>query len=349
MLASTEARPSEVGPPLERNPAPGLDSVRVDRRPFPHLMTAPLLSRDACAGLRTALNDPTAWQAAEDGVHVALKHTGDVETLVRDAKGAEFDLMATTRALAESFGAPLSRDVRCGVLRQFVGHEIRVHNDKPKLGRATHRVLLYLDQPGEDYEGGELNFHDARQRVVARHAPAAGSVVAFEAGPLSFHSVSPITAGTRTTLQIYFYHVGNSPTRAARLRRVIDEASSKLSDAQRSRIDACVREVVSGRTDLPERLHHLAQMLSRTAALMMGFDLGEAATLGLLRSRAARRVEATNGDEELALWWALRLSAQDLGFFSMERWAQDLEMLEQRAPSNAPLTDCLDQLYGAAD
>lgn len=349
MLASAQSRPSTSSPPRERTPPQGLEAGHMDLHPFPHLVTPPLLSREGCARLKASLNDPREWQAAEDGVHSALKHTGDVEALVRDAEGLGLDLIAVTRALAESFGAPLSKEVRCGVLRQFLGHEIRVHNDKPRLGRATHRVLLYLDQPGEDYEGGELNLHDERQLVVARHAPAAGSVVAFEAGPLSFHSVSPITAGRRTTLQIYFYHLGNSPARAARLRRIIEDASSMLSDAQRSRIDACVRDVVRQRADRPDRTEHLAQMLTRAAALMTAFGVDERASLELVQCRAAGRMEAGNDEKELALWWALRLSAQDLGFFSAAGWAQDLEMLERRELPSEPLRVCLQSLYRSVD
>merc|ERR1719282_1161344 len=64
------------------------------------------------------------------------------------------------------------------------------HVDKANIASYDWSALLYFNSAGEDFDGGELVFHDADiDRVVQ---PLAGRLVVFSSGLENLHRVLPM-------------------------------------------------------------------------------------------------------------------------------------------------------------
>lgn len=125
-------------------------------------------------------------------------------------------LLSLQSRLQEHFGHALGRCEPPQFLRYEVGDFFVAHQDgntpllrDASLSRRVSLVLLLNDaseQPADDhYGGGELVFHAPYTSAEApsRHAPAAGSLIAFRAE--TTHEVLPVTHGRRYSIASWFH------------------------------------------------------------------------------------------------------------------------------------------------
>jgi hypothetical protein len=342
--------------------------------PYPHAITPPVVDRAFCRRALAGVHDATAWRLHTDALYAALEFDGNLTSLLGDGPVDGLEVVKNARELVKGFGAPLSPELRFGLHRQTQGQATGIHNDQPMPGDATHRVMLYFNAPGDDYEGGELRLYHspAPEDLAATYCPAAGSMIAFEASKKSHHSVENIRRGERVVLVIYFYHIGNCPQRIELLRATVDEAVQSLPE--RETINAeIVRHLQNGRGDWGEREKRLCSYIEASTALLVhsGFapsDALERLAGGLSRRRSSpdRRQPDSGpagsaiprpapGVDRLAmsnldsnLWWASRLSSRLHSAFTAESWAQDLAMLQAAPPTGRPLADLASALYADA-
>lgn len=89
------------------------------------------------------------------------------------------------------------------------------HVDKLQYGSFIYTALLYLNERGVDFEGGQLTFdapstgggaphEQTGATVLARVSPKPGRLVLFSSGHEHPHHVTEVTAGTRFAVTIAF-------------------------------------------------------------------------------------------------------------------------------------------------
>ena len=76
------------------------------------------------------------------------------------------------------------------------------HVDKANIATYDYSALLYLNEFGTDFEGGEFEFvDDDANRMVQ---PRAGRLILFTSGPENLHRVRRVVSGTRYVLAMWF-------------------------------------------------------------------------------------------------------------------------------------------------
>ena len=81
------------------------------------------------------------------------------------------------------------------LLKYEVGGFYTLHSDHHASMPRTLSVVLFLNN---DYEGGELNFHDPlTNKIYQTIKPSPGRLVMWPSNFMYPHSVSPVTKGTR--------------------------------------------------------------------------------------------------------------------------------------------------------
>lgn len=95
----------------------------------------------------------------------------------------------------------------CILKASFVGDYCEAHSDNCKddgspnhTARRSHTCNLYLNDCGNDYQGGGLDFPERGLKIT----PKAGMLVAFPSGRAFKHEVPPITSGVRYALLSWF-------------------------------------------------------------------------------------------------------------------------------------------------
>ena len=72
--------------------------------------------------------------------------------------------------------------------------------NRPYLEQRHLSAVLYLNDQGRDFEGGDFHFRDG---VPDRVHPRAGRLIVFGTGEADTHSVEPVTSGERITLTLW--------------------------------------------------------------------------------------------------------------------------------------------------
>ena len=76
------------------------------------------------------------------------------------------------------------------------------HIDKANIPTYDYSALLYLNNKGRDFEGGDFAFlDDDADRIVE---PRAGRLLYFTSGPENLHQVQEVRTGTRYVLAMWF-------------------------------------------------------------------------------------------------------------------------------------------------
>ncbi|RLN19878.1 uncharacterized protein C2845_PM02G32120 [Panicum miliaceum] len=90
-----------------------------------------------------------------------------------------------------------------GLISWCKGASIGWHSDdnKPYLRQRTFTAVCYLNNHGEDYKGGILQFQDGDPSSIV---PVAGDVVIYTADNRNVHCVTEVTEGERLTLTLWF-------------------------------------------------------------------------------------------------------------------------------------------------
>ncbi|CAN6301608.1 unnamed protein product [Urochloa humidicola] len=90
-----------------------------------------------------------------------------------------------------------------GLISWCKGASIGWHSDdnKPYLRQRAFTAVCYLNNHGEDYNGGILQFQDGDPSCIV---PVAGDVVIYTADNRNVHCVTEVTEGERVTLTLWF-------------------------------------------------------------------------------------------------------------------------------------------------
>jgi hypothetical protein len=197
----------------------------------------------------------------------------------------------------------LAPPVKINLIRLTEGQSINIHNDSPKLGFETHRVLVYLADAGPDFSGGELVLFRENHPSCAAAAfhPKAGVVIGFEASNSSYHCVMPITSGNRYAIQYYFWASGNQPEIAEKLISTIQNALSSWNNYEPAK--PIVKNLESQMNlDLAHGNSNLLNHLAETSALLFFHGADEPICIaGLVHSVGGTKNFAANGDLTQAL------------------------------------------------
>ncbi|CAE8629078.1 unnamed protein product [Polarella glacialis] len=79
---------------------------------------------------------------------------------------------------------------------------VNPHVDKANIASYDWSALLYFNSVGQDFDGGELLFHDLDSDQLVD--PVAGRLVFFSSGLENLHRVRPMTRGQRYVLAMWF-------------------------------------------------------------------------------------------------------------------------------------------------
>jgi hypothetical protein len=209
---------------------PHTDVVTLDD-PFPHFVGA-VPNLDYLAGdIDRLTSNPSIWKRHDGAFFSQWENSTPVEALEPLCAFSGSEATSHLRAIvAESLDCVLSSTCRVNLLRMAAGQRIAIHNDSPKLGFETHRVLVYLRSGQRDFTGGELLLFSkpSLDGLVRAYNPNAGTIFGFEASNTSYHAVAPVQGGSRLAVQYYFWHEGNSPATATFLRSLIETALDRF-------------------------------------------------------------------------------------------------------------------------
>eukprot|EP00929_Paragymnodinium_shiwhaense_P100919 TRINITY_DN63618_c0_g1_i1.p1 TRINITY_DN63618_c0_g1~~TRINITY_DN63618_c0_g1_i1.p1 ORF type:complete len:463 (-),score=59.94 TRINITY_DN63618_c0_g1_i1:239-1627(-) len=76
------------------------------------------------------------------------------------------------------------------------------HVDKANVASYDYSALLYLNNKGEHFNGGDFAFLDAREDLIVE--PRRGRLLTFTSGLENLHQVQRVTGGTRFVLAMWF-------------------------------------------------------------------------------------------------------------------------------------------------
>lgn len=132
---------------------------------------------------------------------VASEFGVQAELHVSDAQVARLQPVAhAPHARADGLPSHDAWDV--GLARADTFSYWRPHVDQESVRSYEYSALLYLDEHGEDFEGGRLVLHDVDVDHVVE--PHAGRLLLFESGADNVHAVQRVLAGTRFAITMWF-------------------------------------------------------------------------------------------------------------------------------------------------
>ena len=242
------------------------------------------------------------------------------------------------------FQAPLSADdIQVQGRRQLPGQRIGVHNDSPGLGDEGYRVVLQFTHDLSPEDGGLFNIHagDDPEAICQSIRPYPNLAVGFEMGAQSYHSVTPPTRQPRAALIFNFWHQGNSPVVARRVRQAL---ATLLPDVARleeegpanwpaPRAQALLAEWCMGNAAQAAGLLLAAAAASETvrspgidkALARLGFPAGAPLPSGEAILAAAQAHAGLNSDPDTlraALALAVWVAGAPSRIFSHEHWSR---------------------------
>lgn len=134
----------------------------------------------------------------KDNLRVYENVTNRIRDFVGEAAGA-----SGLRLTSPSFFSRIRGDVPAVTPHDEYWHE---HVDKQQYGSFVYTSLIYLNNHGDDYEGGEFAFVDKEggEEVRTMVRPKAGMIIAFTSGAENLHHVLPVTNGVRYAVTTAF-------------------------------------------------------------------------------------------------------------------------------------------------
>ena len=199
------------------------------------------------------------------------------------------------------------------------------HVDKANIATYDYSALLYLNNFGTDFEGGEFEFIDNDANRVVE--PRRGRLITFTSGPENLHRVRRVDGGTRYVLAMWFtcserhqYRDDDDESAEARLAEAeLMPAAAAAAEAAEEKIavlESVNAELVSSNSVLLRRSQQLqAELALATASLKQaaaggGGGAGGGGRAGEEGGKKTQRDKKTQGEmlQEMAL--SRRLSAE---------------------------------------
>ena len=185
-----------------------LSSVKTFSEPFPYVVSSQGLELDVSRQILTWFESDAPWRLVKTDFYEQFEfRLLDVRLPpeLTFLQSPDFLTIVKSR-IADLFGAVLGERVDATAHRLVPGQRIRLHNDF--IARAeTHRLLIQLNRPWKDENGGFLLFFNSKDPSDTPKVfrPVHNSAVGFAITPESYHAVSTLHAGERFTLVFSFY------------------------------------------------------------------------------------------------------------------------------------------------
>ncbi|MBO9545880.1 2OG-Fe(II) oxygenase [Caulobacter sp.] len=319
----------------------------LESSPYPHVVTDRVIPIEACRRALAVLGRARTWRPNDNPLYEGDAWCGDFASVFPDARDAKA-VSEAAHAVLERFSIPLSEERSFAIMRQGAGQATQVHNDRPRAGEPTHRIMLYLAEPEEHYSGGQFCVFSTPPTDIPlrRYAPIAGSMIAFEASAHSYHAVAPISAGERVVLVMQFHHSGNCPVRLGRLN---DEITIAMQ-AWRPGESTAGLEPASG------------DLTAKALAIRFGVDEDEfdhalkaasaaddpanGAKVGAIKARASRILNLP--EPEYVAWWSHRLARKRRASFDPADWRLEAEFVASRRFARPQAQALIRELYPEA-
>lgn len=134
-----------------------------------------------------------------DAVKTYLNVTNRIRQFVEQESGAK-----GLRLTGPTFFSRIRGGVPAVTPHDEYWHE---HVDKQQYGSFVYTTLVYLNDHGTDFTGGEFTFVDtdeSKKEMITQVLPKAGKIVAFTSGFENVHRVLPVESGVRYALTTAF-------------------------------------------------------------------------------------------------------------------------------------------------
>lgn len=277
---------------------------QIQTDPFPHFVTFLPEVRASKSLFEKSLYIDGLWKLHEESFYSQWENSKPVASVDSlHVFCSEAWISEVRQYVEQALQCELCDEYKINLLRLEAGQSINIHNDSPLLGYETHRVLVYLTDLEDDFQGGELVLFRSRDSssIATAYRPRAGLIFGFEASNTSFHGVMPVTKGSRLALQYYFWHRGNDPQVENILRSFLVKGIEMWEQ-----LDVATffyRRLCSQKTlQLAHGNNSLIEHLRETAALLHAFGSDESVCLaGLVHSVEGTKNFSANGSLDAIL------------------------------------------------
>ncbi|HEY2302545.1 MAG TPA: 2OG-Fe(II) oxygenase [Acidimicrobiales bacterium] len=193
-----------------------LAAVDLAGEPFPHFVMDDLLDRVDGERIRAWLEHEAEWKLQERSFY--CQDTCNNAESLRAGPLACLCNPATLEGLAdhlgEMFGLDLeTKSVHVEAHRLRPGQGIGIHNDNPRFGTESVRLVIHFGGPYNDSDGGHLLLFTGpdptAMTTVVR--PLHNSAAGFLLSEKSYHAVSDVKAGGRYSVVVGFFERGRTP------------------------------------------------------------------------------------------------------------------------------------------
>jgi hypothetical protein len=197
-------------------------NARFVAEPFPHILVSNLLDTALAESVLCWLERDAIWTVKSCWFY--LRHTS--LNISERVAGTDADIVCAP-AVIQSIRKHLERlfetkldphKVDLSAERALCGHRIGRHNDGPKDGSVTHRLVVYLNRGYDPAHGGRLSLFSQRDSLnesAVLYDPLHNSAVGKQFSRNSWHSLQDVRGGQYFSLRYAFWTDGltslNSP------------------------------------------------------------------------------------------------------------------------------------------
>jgi hypothetical protein len=193
-----------------------LGRCQVQADPFPHFVIDGLLPDGVASAVLEWLERQAGWTVQERSFYVQYSCTNADDLRSGPLAGvcSASSLDALAARLGELFDVELeTANVHVEAHRLVPGQGIGVHNDNPRFGTESVRVVLHFGRVFHDPDGGHLVLLSEPDpaAVCAVICPLHNSAAGFFLSERSYHAVSDVKSGVRYSVVLGFYEKGRAP------------------------------------------------------------------------------------------------------------------------------------------
>jgi hypothetical protein len=298
-----------------------LGHCQVQPDPFPHFVIDGFLPDGDASAVLEWLERQAHWTVQERSFYVQYSCTNADALRSGPLAGvcSATSLDALADRLGDLFDVELeAAEVHVEAHRLVPGQGIGVHNDNPRFGTESVRVVLHFGRVFNDPDGGHLVLLSAPDpaAVCAVISPLHNSAAGFFLSERSYHAVSDIRSGVRYSVVLGFYEKGRTP-RDVRIEfgDVLSEREALLAEpGVQLMLEAAERAGASsvdhGRGSLLDHFVDVAAVLHRWGcpprlwrAGLFHSAYGTRSVGALLRRDQRPTLRATIGDDSERLVW----------------------------------------------
>jgi hypothetical protein len=193
-----------------------LARCQVQPDPFPHFVLDGFLPDADASAVLAWLERQARWLVQERSFYVQYSCTNADDLRSGPLAGlcSAASLNALAAGLGDLFDVELeAANVHVEAHRLDPGQGIGVHNDNPRFGTESVRVVLHFGRVFNNDDGGHLVLLSEPDpaAVCAVICPLHNSAAGFFLSERSYHAVSDVRSGVRYSVVLGFYEKGRAP------------------------------------------------------------------------------------------------------------------------------------------